>query len=73
MEKRFECIFKEGRSLGRRFEIWRDNLTGVCYLCALKDDEIRGFSVLYDAEGKPMVMSPEEGETAARDLDWTQI
>lgn len=75
MEKRFERIFKEGKGLGRSFEIWRDKITGACYLLTQRDDSWPAMTPLLGSDGKPLIMN-DEGEEAAKDtgdLDWTQI
>lgn len=75
MEKRFERIFKEGKGLGRSFEIWRDIVTGVCYLISLQDGDNPCITPLLGSDGKPLIMNDrsEENAKATGDLDWTRF
>lgn len=54
--ERFTCVMSD--KSGSRYEIWKDNKTGVLYL-SLVDGYRRSMTVLLDEDGKPLL--DEEG------------
>ena len=65
----FERVYKQGNAFSYQFEIWRDKVTGVCYLVITGGYGL-SMTPLLDRDGKPVVMG--ENETLNM-YDWKEF